>query len=53
MEYCPYGDLKSYYARPIPEAEARNICTQLLDGLEVLHSLGIVHRDIKPEVRPL
>ncbi|BCR96273.1 uncharacterized protein AKAW2_21213S [Aspergillus luchuensis] len=49
MEYCPYGDLKSYYTRPIPEAEARNICTQLLDGLEVLHSLGIVHRDIKPE----
>ncbi|SPB51486.1 unnamed protein product [Aspergillus niger] len=49
MEYCPYGDLKSYFSNPISECEARNICLQLLDGLAVLHSLSIVHRDIKPE----
>lgn len=52
MEYCPYGDLKSYFSNPISECEARNICLQLLDGLAVLHSLSIVHRDIKPEACP-
>jgi calcium/calmodulin-dependent protein kinase I len=31
------------------ETMARNIMLQLLEGLEVLHSMNIVHRDLKPE----
>lgn len=53
MEYCPYGDLKECYLGPVSEPEAREICSQLLEGLAVLHSLSIVHRDIKPEACPL
>ncbi|KAF5862093.1 hypothetical protein ETB97_012158 [Aspergillus alliaceus] len=49
MKYCPYGDLKGCYPNPTSEPEAREICAQLLEGLAVLHSLSIVHRDIKPE----
>lgn len=32
----------------LSEAEVKNIISQVCDGLEFLHSFGIVHRDINP-----
>ena len=32
---------------PFPEAEAKNIVWEILDGVQHLHSLNIVHLDIK------
>lgn len=51
MEYCPLGDLSCYYPNPLSETETRSICGQLLKGLAILHSLGITHQGIKPQVR--
>jgi hypothetical protein len=33
---------------PLPEARALRVGRRLLDGLEHVHRLGIVHRDVKP-----
>ncbi|RMJ23335.1 STYKc [Aspergillus sp. HF37] len=49
MEYCRFGDISKCYPDPLSEVEARRICEKLLDGLVVLHGLGITHRDIKPQ----
>lgn len=35
--------------RPLPEETARNILLQICRALQVLHALGVVHRDVKPE----
>lgn len=35
--------------RPLPETQAREILLQVCRALKVLHSLGVVHRDVKPE----
>lgn len=50
MEYLPHGDLNRYLAQPLPEREARQITTQLLDGLTFMHENKFVHRDLKPGV---
>jgi hypothetical protein len=50
MEYFPYGDLQNYIIHGITEDSTKIICTQLLDGLRLMHSIGLTHRDLKPQV---
>lgn len=51
MEYIEHGDLSQYLTNFGPKAklEAKEIITQLLEGLVVLHERDICHRDLKPQ----
>eukprot|EP00794_Sanderia_malayensis_P007698 gene7698-8535_t len=51
MEYCVCGILEMLEQVPdkkFPEWQGHGYFCQLIDGLEYLHSKGIVHKDIKP-----
>ncbi|KAK3376301.1 kinase-like domain-containing protein [Lasiosphaeria ovina] len=48
MEYMPHGDLQKWLVGPFPETEAAKITSQVVDGLDFMHSSGFAHRDIKP-----
>lgn len=50
MEFCAEGTLESLVATTkdgLPELLIRRYTYQLLNGIQMLHSHGIVHRDIK------
>ncbi|GIY17129.1 hypothetical protein CDAR_599801 [Caerostris darwini] len=49
MEYCGGGSLQDIYhiTGPLSELQIAYACKETLRGLEYLHSLGMMHRDIK------
>ena len=51
MELVEGITLKTFIQRKgrIPEREAIGIALQLIDGIDLAHKMGIVHRDIKPQ----
>ncbi|KAI2833980.1 hypothetical protein CBS11350_11066 [Aspergillus niger] len=49
LEYCALGDIDQFFPERVPENVARTVAGQLLEGISVLHCLGIAHRDIKPQ----
>lgn len=52
MECMEHGDLAHYIrSGGNTEMEAKEITSQILNGLVVLHARGICHRDLKPQVR--
>jgi eukaryotic-like serine/threonine-protein kinase len=50
LEYLPGGSLEARLARgrPLPDAEAHRIATEIAAGLAHAHARGLVHRDLKP-----
>jgi eukaryotic-like serine/threonine-protein kinase len=48
MEYFPGGDLRAQMRQPIPPAQALGFVAQMARALEVIHGVGVLHRDLKP-----
>jgi serine/threonine-protein kinase len=50
MQYVPGADLRQVLRQrgPLPEREALRLGADIAAALEVAHSYGIVHRDVKP-----
>jgi serine/threonine protein kinase len=46
-------DLESSIANglTIPEEDVREITSQILEGLKIMHAEGFAHRDLKPKVQ--
>nr|XP_046229138.1 serine/threonine-protein kinase pdik1l-B-like [Scatophagus argus] len=50
MEYCDGGDLNQYLlSRPPDTQRNHSVVQQLCSAVAFLHSLGITHRDLKPD----
>ena len=51
MEYCPNGDLRRFINRsgPLSEGHAREFFGHLCLGVKKMHSINLVHRDLKLE----
>ena len=51
LDYCPGGDLFTRLREEVSlsESRARFYAAEILLGLEAVHSLGYVYRDLKPE----
>lgn len=49
MEYClgSASDIIEVHKKPLREEEISAVCKDALQGLEYLHSLGRIHRDVK------
>ncbi|XP_022063571.1 serine/threonine-protein kinase pdik1l-B-like [Acanthochromis polyacanthus] len=50
MEYCDGGDLNQYLLSRPPDVQRNlSVVRQLCSAVSFLHSLGITHRDLKPD----
>ncbi|EAZ51381.1 hypothetical protein, partial [Cryptosporidium parvum Iowa II] len=51
MEYLPGGDLMSYLIKydKFSEEDTRFYMAQLVHAVDLVHQLGFVHRDVKPD----
>jgi wee1-like protein kinase len=49
MEYCENGSLADHIGQVFSEHDIRSIMSQVLEGLSHMHSMNIVHMDIKSE----
>jgi hypothetical protein len=48
MEHFPAGDLRERMKRPLTPATALRFLEQIASALEAIHSVGVLHRDLKP-----
>lgn len=48
MEYFPKGDLRSHITSGISADQAVRYLAQMASALEVVHGVGVLHRDLKP-----
>jgi serine/threonine protein kinase len=60
MEYMRGGDLEANLldlesstenGPAIPEEDVKDITSQILEGLKIMHAEGFAHRDLKPKVQ--
>jgi eukaryotic-like serine/threonine-protein kinase len=48
MEYFPRGDFRTRIAKGIEPAQALQYLAQMASALQVVHEVGVLHRDLKP-----
>lgn len=48
MEYFPRGDLRARIAKGMEPSQALQYLTQMAAALQVVHEVGVLHRDLKP-----
>lgn len=48
MEYFPAGDLRMRIKRGLQVHEAVDVLRQMAEALRAIHSVGVLHRDLKP-----
>jgi DNA-binding NarL/FixJ family response regulator len=48
MEYLPAGSLRERITRPVETGRAITYTRQIAGALQAIHSVGVLHRDLKP-----
>jgi serine/threonine protein kinase len=51
MEYCEGGCLSERYSQsnPMSETQVQQLLSPIMNGLQLVHEGGVLHRDIKPD----